>query len=67
MKIKIVKKSNNKLPEYSTELSAGVDLRANIVKKINLKPLERMLVPTGLFVELPEGYEPKFDQEADWK
>ncbi len=57
VKIKIVNKSNNKLPEYGTELSAGVDLRANIVKKINLKPLERKLVPTGLFIELPEGYE----------
>ena len=57
MKIKIVNKSNNKLPEYSTEQSAGVDLRANILKKINLKPLERTLVPTGLFIELPDGYE----------
>ncbi|MCK4699872.1 MAG: dUTP diphosphatase, partial [Bacteroidales bacterium] len=57
MKIKIVNKSNNKLPEYSTEQSAGVDLKANILKKINLKPLERTLVPTGLFIELPDGYE----------
>ena len=57
MKIKIVNKSNNKLPEYSTEQSAGVDLRAYIIKKINLKPLERTLVPTGLFIELPDGYE----------
>ena len=57
MIIKIVNKSNNKLPEYSTEQSAGVDLRANILKKINLKPLERTLVTTGLFIELPDGYE----------
>lgn len=57
MVIKIVNKSNNELPEYSTELSAGVDLRAYTIKKINLKPLERTLVPTGLFIELPEGYE----------
>lgn len=57
MKIKIVNKSNNTLPEYSTEQSAGVDLRANILKKVNLKPLERTLVPTGLFIELPDGYE----------
>jgi len=57
MIIKIVNKSNNKLPEYSTEQSAGVDIRANILKKVNLKPLERTLVPTGLFIELPDGYE----------
>jgi len=57
MLIKIVNKSNNKLPEYGTEQSAGVDLRANILKKINLKPLERTMVPTGLFIELPDGYE----------
>ena len=57
MIIKIVNKSNNELPEYGTELAAGVDLRANILNKINLKPLERILVPTGLFIELPEGYE----------
>ena len=57
MIIKIVNKSNNKLPEYGTELAAGVDLRAYTKKKISLKPLERTLVPTGLFIELPEGYE----------
>lgn len=57
MVIKIVNKSNNKLPEYSTEQSAGVDLRAYIIKKISLGPLERKLVPTGLFIELPDGYE----------
>ena len=57
MIIKIVNKSNNELPEYSTEQSAGVDLRASILKKINLKPLERTMVPTGLFIELPDGYE----------
>ena len=57
MIIKIVNKSNNELPEYGTELAAGVDLRAYTMKKISLKPLERTLVPTGLFIELPEGYE----------
>jgi len=57
MKIKIVNKSKNELPEYSTEQSAGVDIKANILKMINLKPLERTLVPTGLFIELPDGYE----------
>ncbi len=57
MKIKIVNKSKHLLPEYSTSSSAGMDLRANIDKPITLKPLERTLVPTGLFIELPVGYE----------
>ncbi len=57
MNIRIVNKSKHKLPSYSTELSAGLDLRANIDKEIVLKSLERTLVPTGLFIELPEGYE----------
>ena len=57
MIIKIVNKSNNKLPEYSTEQSAGVDLRAHIIMRVSLKPLARTLVPTGLFIELPDGYE----------
>jgi dUTP pyrophosphatase len=57
MQIKIVNKSKHPLPNYSTDLSAGMDLRANLKSPIILKPLERKLVPTGLFVELPEGYE----------
>jgi dUTP pyrophosphatase len=57
MKIKIVNKSTNPLPGYSTELSAGMDLRAFITEDIVLKPLQRVLVPTGLFIELPEGFE----------
>ncbi|MDA3954757.1 MAG: dUTP diphosphatase [Bacteroidales bacterium] len=57
MKIKIVNKSNNPLPEYSTDHSAGMDLRANLVETKTLKPLERILIPTGLFIELPVGYE----------
>ncbi|MDX9883363.1 MAG: dUTP diphosphatase [Prolixibacteraceae bacterium] len=57
MKVKIVNKSANDLPSYSTVHSAGMDLRANLEKEIVLKPLERILVPTGLFVELPVGYE----------
>ncbi len=57
MKIRIVNKSNNPLPAYSTELSAGMDLRANLQENIVLKPLERRLVSTGLFVEIPAGYE----------
>ena len=57
MKIKIVNKSGHPLPAYETSMSAGMDLRANIDEKIVLKPGERMLVPTGLFIALPEGYE----------
>lgn len=55
--VKIVNKSKHELPSYSTILSAGMDLRANILNKIILKPLERSLVKTGLFIELPEGHE----------
>lgn len=57
MEIKIVNKSNNELPAYSTELSAGMDLRASLNEPVVLKPLERKLIPTGLFVEIPAGYE----------
>lgn len=57
MIIKIVNKSSNSLPAYSTELSAGMDLRANLTEEIILKPLERKLIPTGLYIELPAGYE----------
>ncbi len=57
MIINIVNKSKHALPEYATSLSAGMDLRANIDEPIVLKPLERKLIPTGLFIELPAGYE----------
>ncbi len=57
MKIKIVNKSKHPLPSYSTESSAGIDLRANIDCDIILRPLKRALIPTGLFVEIPVGYE----------
>ncbi|HRX10769.1 MAG TPA: dUTP diphosphatase [Draconibacterium sp.] len=57
MEIKIVNKSNNELPAYSTQLSAGMDLRAFLPSPVVLKPLERKLIPTGLYVEIPEGYE----------
>jgi dUTP pyrophosphatase len=57
MIIKIVNKSNNPLPAYSTELSAGMDLRAFLSEEILLKPLQRVLIPTGLYIQLPEGYE----------
>jgi len=57
MKVKIVNKSKHDLPKYSTELSAGMDLRANLNKTVLLHSLERILIPTGLFIELPVGFE----------
>lgn len=57
MKVKIVNKSKHPLPNYETSQSAGMDLRANLEQAITLKPLERTLVKTGLFMELPAGYE----------
>lgn len=57
MEIKIVNLSDNELPAYETALSAGMDLRAHLKAPVVLKPLERSLIPTGLFIELPEGYE----------
>jgi dUTP pyrophosphatase len=57
MKIKIVNTSSNVLPFYSTVHSAGMDLRANLKEAVTMKPLERKLIPTGLFIELPEGFE----------
>ena len=57
MKVNIINKSKHVLPEYKTPLSAGMDLCANLEETIILKPLERKLIPTGLFIELPEGYE----------
>lgn len=57
MKVKIVNNSRFALPEYQTPLSAGLDIRANLDDSVTLQPLERALIPTGLFVELPEGYE----------
>ncbi len=57
MFIRIVNNSNNPLPEYSTEMSAGMDLRAFLDEPVVLKPLERKLIPTGLYIELPKGFE----------
>jgi dUTP pyrophosphatase len=57
VKIKIVNASGHALPEYQTPLSAGLDLRAELSEEIILKPLERKLIPTGLFIELPAGVE----------
>src|SRR5690554_4385679 len=57
MKIKIVNKSRHSLPEYATAYSAGMDLRANLANPVVLKPLERAVVPTGIYLQLPSGYE----------
>ena len=57
MKIKIVNRSHHALPQYATALSAGLDLRANLEEDITLQPMDRRLVPTGLSIALPEGYE----------
>ena len=57
MKVKVINRSKHDLPRYETALSAGLDVRANLDEPIILKPLARALVPTGLFVELPAGYE----------
>ena len=57
MQIKIINKSNHELPNYETIASAGMDLRANLIESITLHPLERTLVKTGLFIELPLGFE----------
>lgn len=55
--VRIINKSNHRLPEYATALSAGMDLKANISEPVKLLPGERTIVPTGLFIELPDGYE----------
>ena len=57
VKIKIVNRGRQQLPAYATELSAGMDLRANIDESITLNPMERRIIPTGLYIELPPGYE----------
>ena len=57
MEVKIINRSHHPLPQYATPLSAGMDLRANLEEPISLEPMGRVLVPTGLFMSLPEGYE----------
>ena len=57
MQAKVINKSKHALPAYATESAAGMDLRANLQEPVVLKPLERRLIPTGLFIELPVGYE----------
>ena len=57
MEVKVINKSNNPLPEYSTTQSAGMDLRAFITEPIILETFDRVLIPTGLYIQLPIGYE----------
>jgi dUTP pyrophosphatase len=57
LEVRIINKSHHPLPEYQSEAAAGLDLRANLDEPVSLKPLERALLPTGLFMELPQGYE----------
>ena len=57
LKIKVINQSKHDLPEYATLQAAGLDLKANITESIVLKPLQRQLIPTGLFIELPESFE----------
>lgn len=66
MKVNIINKSKHALPEYKTEGAAGMDLIANINEPITLKPLERTLVPTGLFMEIPMGYEAQVRPRSGW-
>lgn len=57
MKVKVINQSQHALPAYETEFSAGMDLRANLTESITINSLQRVMVPTGLFIELPKGYE----------
>lgn len=57
MKVKVINRSSHDLPQYETKLSAGVDLRAHLDAPFTLQPMEREIVKTGLFIEIPEGYE----------
>ena len=57
VKVRIINQSSNPLPEYATEGSAGMDLRANLENHVILRPMERLLIPTGIFIELPDDYE----------
>jgi dUTP pyrophosphatase len=57
VKVRIINQSSNPLPEYITDGSAGMDLRANLTSPVTIKPMERLLIPTGLFIELPLDYE----------
>ena len=66
MRLEIINKSKHALPAYETELSAGMDMRANLEEPVVLGSLERALIPTGLFMALPRGTEARFVQGVVW-
>lgn len=57
MRVKVINKSKHELPSYQSDAAAGMDLRADIDEEVTLEPLQRALIPTGLYIELPQGYE----------
>ena len=67
MKCRIMNRSGNALPAYATELSAGMDLRADIAEPMEIRPLQRAMVPTGIFIALPEGTEAQVRPAAVWR
>lgn len=66
MNVQVINKSKHPLPAYATELSAGMDIRANLSEPITLAPLQRCLVPTGIYIALPQGFEAQVRPVADW-
>ena len=66
MKIKIINKSKNNVPAYATKGSAGMDIKANLQETLYLQPFERQLVPTGIYIELPEGCEAQLRARSSW-
>lgn len=66
MKVRVINKSKHDLPQYETTASAGLDLRANIEESITIGSLERTLIKTGLFLEIPEGYEAQVRPRSGW-
>lgn len=66
MKVKIINKSKHELPKYQTPCAAGMDLYANLEMPVTLQPLQRKLVSTGIFIELPEGYEAQIRPRSGW-
>ena len=66
MKIRIINRSRHPLPEYATIQSAGMDLRASLEEPLTLAPMERRLIPTGLFIALPDGYEAQIRPRSGW-
>lgn len=67
MKVRIVNRSRHALPAYQTPLSAGMDVRADLDESVTLAPLGRAMIPTGLYVELPAGYEMQVRPRSGWR